>query len=48
MQGKRMFNYPCILQCLYILVGYYDFKELIVLVKGRLQIAVYGGTRTSP
>lgn len=35
-----MFNYPCILQCLYILVGYYDFKELIVLVKGRLQCMV--------
>jgi len=33
MQGKRMFNYPCILQCLYILINYYDFKLFAVLVK---------------
>jgi len=36
MQGKRMFNYPCILQCLYILINYYDFKLFAVLVKVKM------------
>ena len=36
MQGERMFNYPCILQCLYILINYYDFKLFAVLVKVKM------------